>query len=80
MDDKQTIAQLEQGSPCSAQSKRISICTSEETVMSCGAQTIIEGHQTPLKSKIVSHTHPMLPKKIEGTRICIFCTERSRGS
>lgn len=72
MDDKQTIAQLEQGSPCSAQSKRISICTSEETVMSCGAQTIIEGHQTPLKSKIVSHTHPMLPKKSKEPESAFF--------
>lgn len=61
MDDKRTNAKLEQDGPCSAQ--RISICSSEETVMSYGAQTIIEGHQTILKSKIFSQTHSILPKK-----------------
>lgn len=49
MDDKRTNAKLEQDGPCSAQ--RISICSSEETVMSYGAKTIIEGHETMLKSE-----------------------------
>lgn len=70
MDDKQTNAKLEQGGPCSAQ--RISICSSEETVMSYGAQTIIEGHQTILKSKIFSRIHPMLPKISEEPASAFF--------
>lgn len=70
MDDKQTNAKLEQGGPCSAQ--RISICSSEETVMSYGAQTIIEGHQTILKSKIFSRTHPIIPKKSEEPASAFF--------
>lgn len=52
MDDKRTNAKLEQDGPCSAQ--RISICSSEETVMSYGAKTIIEGHETMLKSEELS--------------------------
>lgn len=70
MDDKQTNAKLEQGGPCSAQ--RISICSSDEPVMSYGAQTIIEGHQTILKSKIFSRTHPILPKTSEEPASAFF--------
>lgn len=70
MDDKQTNAKLEQGGPCSAQ--RISICSSDEPVMSNGAQTIIEGHQTILKSQIFSRTHSILPKILEEPASAFF--------